>query len=91
MGVYPMLQDETSFLLAVDFDKQGWREDALAFLETCRRIGVCASLERSRSGNGGHIWMFFDEPIPAGLARKLGSYILTETMERATGHGSRLV
>jgi len=87
MGVYPMLQDETSFLLAVDFDKQGWREDALAFLETCRRIGVCASLERSRSGNGGHIWMFFDEPIPAGLARKLGSYILTETMERRPDMG----
>jgi hypothetical protein len=39
------------------------------------------ALERSRSGNGGHIWLVFDEAIPAGLARRLGSHILTETME----------
>jgi superfamily II DNA or RNA helicase/very-short-patch-repair endonuclease len=82
MGVYPMLQDETCFLLAADFDKERWREDAAAFLETCRQKSLPAVLERSRSGNGGHIWLFFDEAIPAGLARKLGSHMLTETMER---------
>jgi hypothetical protein len=82
MGIYPMLQDETCFLLAVDFDKEGWREDANAFLETCRYLNVPAALERSRSGNGAHIWIFFDQAIPASLARKLGSHILTETMER---------
>jgi superfamily II DNA or RNA helicase/very-short-patch-repair endonuclease len=82
MGIYPMLQDETCFVLAVDFDKEGWREDAKAFLETCRHLKVPAALERSRSGNGGHIWIFFDQAIPASLARKLGSHILTETMER---------
>lgn len=82
MGVYPMLQDETCFFLAADFDKKSWCEDAEVFLETCRRFGVCASLERSRSGNGGHVWLFFDEAVPAGLARKLGSYILTEAMEQ---------
>ena len=49
-GIYPMLQDETCFFLAVDFDKEGWREDAGAFLETCRAIGIPAVLERSRSG-----------------------------------------
>ena len=81
MGVYPMLMDETCFFLAVDLDKEGWREDAQAFLGTCRRLGLPAALERSRSGNGGHIWLFFEEAIPAGLARKLGSYVLTETME----------
>jgi superfamily II DNA or RNA helicase len=81
MGIYPMLQDETCFLLAVDFDKGGWREDAKAFLETCRYLNVPAVLERSRSGNGAHIWIFFDQAIPASLARKLGSHILTETME----------
>jgi len=82
MGVYPMLQDETCFFLAADFDKERWREDAAAFLETGRQKNLPAVLERSRSGNGGHVWLFFDEAIPAGLARKLGSHILTETMER---------
>jgi superfamily II DNA or RNA helicase/very-short-patch-repair endonuclease len=82
MGVYPMLLDETSFFLAVDFDKAQWREDATAFIETCRSMNLPAALERSRSGNGGHIWLFFDEAIPACLARKLGSHILTETMDR---------
>jgi superfamily II DNA or RNA helicase/very-short-patch-repair endonuclease len=82
MGVYPMFQDETCFFLAADFDKENWREDVGAFLETCRQKNLPAALERSRSGNGGHAWLFFDEAVPAGLARKLGSHILTETMER---------
>jgi superfamily II DNA or RNA helicase/very-short-patch-repair endonuclease len=82
MGVYPMLLDETCFFLAADFDKAAWREDSKAFLETCRRLNLPAALERSRSGNGGHIWLFFREPIPAILARKLGAHLLTETMER---------
>jgi hypothetical protein len=82
MGVYPMLQDETCFFLAVDFDKASWRDDAGAFVETCRHMSVPAALERSRSGNGGHVWLFFDDAVPACLARKLGSHILTETMER---------
>lgn len=82
MGVYPMLLDETCFFLAVDFDKMTWQEDAQAFLETCRQMDLPVALERSRSGNGGHIWMFFSEPVPATLARKLGAHVLTETMER---------
>src|SRR5580692_2546267 len=81
MGVYAMLQDETCFFLAADFDEEDWQQDASAFLETCRQLDVPAVLERSRSGNGGHVWFFFEEAIPAGLARKLGSHILTETME----------
>jgi superfamily II DNA or RNA helicase/very-short-patch-repair endonuclease len=86
-GVYPMLQDETCCFLAADFDKECWREDAGAYLETCRQMNLPASLERSRSGNGGHVWLFFDEALPASLARKLGSYILTETMERRPDMG----
>jgi superfamily II DNA or RNA helicase/very-short-patch-repair endonuclease len=82
MGAYPMLQDETCFFLAADFDKATWREDAQAFLETCRGMDLPTALERSRSGNGGHVWLFFNEAVPAALARKLGSHILTETMER---------
>ena len=81
-GVYPMLLDETCFFLAVDFDKSGWLEDSTAFIETCRGLGLSAALERSRSGRGGHVWLLFDEAVPAALARKVGSYILTETMER---------
>jgi superfamily II DNA or RNA helicase/very-short-patch-repair endonuclease len=81
-GVYPLLQDETCFFLAVDFDKAGWREDAAAFLETCCDLNLPVALERSRSGRGAHVWLFFDEAIPAALARRLGSHVLTETMER---------
>ncbi len=81
-GVYPLLQDETCFFLAVDFDKAGWRDDAAAFLDTCRHLNLPAALERSRSGRGAHVWFFFDEAIPAALARRLGSHVLTETMER---------
>ena len=82
MGVYPMLLDETCFFLAADFDKAAWQDDAAAFLETCRQMNLPAALERSRSGKGGHIWFFFNEAVPAALARKLGAHILTETMER---------
>jgi superfamily II DNA or RNA helicase/very-short-patch-repair endonuclease len=81
MGVYPMLLDETCFFLAADFDKAAWQDDAVAFLETCRPMNVPAALERSRSGHGGHLWFFFDEAIPATLARNLGAHLLTETME----------
>jgi superfamily II DNA or RNA helicase/very-short-patch-repair endonuclease len=82
MGVYPMLLDETCFFLAADFDKTTWQDDVAAFLETCRQMNLPAALERSRSGRGGHIWFFFNEAVPATLARKLGAHVLTETMER---------
>lgn len=82
VGVYPLLADETCWFLAADFDKTTWREDALAFVATCHRLGIPAYLERSRSGNGGHVWMFFEHAVSAALARKLGCAILTQTMER---------
>jgi hypothetical protein len=81
IGVYPMLVDETCWFLAVDFDKEAWKEDSVAFLKTCKTFNVPATLERSRSGNGGHIWIFFSEPIPAKLARQLGAFMLTQAME----------
>jgi len=89
MGVYPMLRDETCHFLAVDFDREGWQQDAGAFLEVCLRLDLPAALERSRSGNGGHVWLFFEEAIPANLARNLGSHILTETMENYPDVGLR--
>ncbi|MEO8026939.1 MAG: restriction endonuclease subunit R, partial [Bryobacteraceae bacterium] len=82
IGVYPLLRDETCWFLAADFDKKTWQEDTSAFLETCRMLEVPARLERSRSGKGGHIWIFFERPVPASVARKLGALILTRTMER---------
>ncbi|MCJ7570184.1 MAG: DEAD/DEAH box helicase [Anaerolineales bacterium] len=82
IGLYPLLLDETCCFLVVDFDKSTWIEDVSAFLETCRVHHVPASLERSRSGNGGHVWIFFSDPIASRLGRQLGSSILTETMER---------
>jgi len=82
IGVYPLLPDETCWFVAVDFDKKTWQADSLAFMDTCRELNVPASLERSRSGNGGHVWIFFDRAVPAITARKLGCVILTQTMER---------
>jgi superfamily II DNA or RNA helicase/very-short-patch-repair endonuclease len=89
MGVYPLLPDETCHFLAIDFDRDHWQEDAAAFMDTCRRLRIPAALERSRSGNGGHVWIFFAEAIAASLARKLGSHILTETMEAHPDIGLR--
>jgi superfamily II DNA or RNA helicase len=86
-GVYPLMMDETCWFLAADFDRQCWQRDALAFLETCREKGVRAALERSRSGKGGHVWIFFSEPVPASEARKLGAHLVTETMERCPDLG----
>jgi superfamily II DNA or RNA helicase len=82
IGVYPLLQDDTCWFVAVDFDKKSWGVDACAFLKMCHESAVPASLERSRSGNGGHVWIFFASPVQAALARKLASAILTRTMER---------
>ncbi|HYL74406.1 MAG TPA: DEAD/DEAH box helicase family protein [Bryobacteraceae bacterium] len=82
IGIYPLLTDETCWLLAADFDKKEWQEDALAFQATCHKVGVPAYLERSRSGHGGHVWIFFESAIPAILARKMGCAILTQTMEQ---------
>lgn len=82
IGVYPMLVDETCLFLAMDFDGENWQRDAKAVLETCQQMDVFAALERSRSGEGAHVWFFFEEPISASLARKLGAHILTETMEQ---------
>ena len=81
-GVYPLLLDETCFFVAIDFDKGSWREDAAAFLDTCHRLSLPAALERSRSGQGAHVWVFFDEALPAALGRRLAAHIVTETMER---------
>jgi superfamily II DNA or RNA helicase len=81
IGIYPLLQNETCWFLAADFDKASWRDDTAAFLETCAKYGVPAYLEVSRSGNGGHVWIFFEQNVSGSLARRLGAFLLTQTME----------
>jgi superfamily II DNA or RNA helicase/very-short-patch-repair endonuclease len=82
MGIYPMLPDEYCYFLAMDFDGQDWQDDVTAVLQACRNWTLPAALERSRSGNGAHLWLFFAEALPARLARNLGSFLLTEAMEQ---------
>jgi len=89
MGVYPMLPDGGCYFLAADFDRDDWRRDASAYLDTCDLLQVPCALERSRSGNGAHAWIFFQEPVSAAMARRLGSYVITETMERIPDIGFR--
>ena len=76
------MQDERCWFLAADFDKSSWQEDVKAFVKTCVDMGIPISIERSRSGNGGHAWLFFEEPTPCIKAHAIGSYIIIETMER---------
>lgn len=84
IGIYPLLHDDTCTLLACDFDGGTWALDALAYLDACHRVEVPAVLERSRSGSGAHVWMFFDGPVPATTARSLGASLLRRAMtERA--------
>ncbi len=86
-GIYPMLPDETCWFLAADFDKKSWQKDVAAFRDTARAKGVPVAIERSRSGNGAHAWIFFNEPVSAAEARRLGSLLITATMERCPDIG----
>lgn len=79
IGVYPLLQDNTSWFLVADFDKQNWKEESVNFLKSCKEKNISAYLERSRSGNGGHVWIFFDRPYPAIRSRKIFISILEES------------
>jgi hypothetical protein len=82
VGVYPLLEDDSCFFLAVDFDEAEWRDDALAFLKSCDELGVPVALEISRSGNGAHAWVFFASRVSARDARRLGAAIITHTCAR---------
>jgi hypothetical protein len=86
IGVYPLLTDNTSWILVADFDKKNWKDEAVQFLNACKDKNIPAYLERSLSGNGGHVWIFFDKPYLAiksrkifmGQVKKLGSICLSE-------------
>jgi len=79
IGIYPLLQDNTSWFIAADFDEQNWIADSRKFLECCKSKNIPAYLERSRSGKGGHVWIFFERPYPAIKSRKIVLTLLTES------------
>lgn len=81
-GIYPLLGNDACYFLAMDFDGDSWAKDIAAIRETCGLERIPAAVERSRSGNGGHVWIFFREEIPASLARRLGTAIISKTMTR---------
>lgn len=85
VGLYPLTHDDACYLLAVDFDKSDWQAAARAFSSVCNELDIPHAIERSRSGNGAHIWLFFEKKVAARDARRLGSGLLDHAMERYPG------
>ncbi len=83
MGLYPLMADDTCWLLAIDLDGDAWRADVAAIREVCNELAVHPAVERSRSGAGAHVWFFFSEPVQATLARRFGLMLLTDSMARS--------
>lgn len=81
VGLYPLLLDNTCYFLAADFDKGNWQDEVKAMSRACTEYGVPHAVEISRSGNGAHLWIFFDDKVPANEARLLGFGLLDKAME----------
>jgi hypothetical protein len=79
IGIYPLLKDNTSWFIAADFDKENWAEECRTLIITCQEKGIPAYLERSRSGKGGHVWIFFDSSYPAFKSRKILNTLLEQS------------
>lgn len=84
IGIYPLLADNSSWFIVADFDesltsKQSWIEECRVFISACNQLKLPAYLERSRSGKGGHIWIFFSSNFPAYKSRKILQYILEKS------------
>ena len=84
IGIYPLLPGDSCNFLAIDFDKKNYEKDVIEFWNICDELNIPIYVERSRSGNGAHVWIFFEESIPARIARKMGNILLTKTIERAS-------
>lgn len=79
VGLYPLLSDNTSWFIAADFDEGDWIASCKTFIHACNDVSLPAYFERSRSGNGGHIWIFFDKPFSALKSRKVILSLLTSS------------
>ncbi|MCB0614653.1 MAG: DEAD/DEAH box helicase, partial [Phaeodactylibacter sp.] len=79
IGIYPLLKDNISWFIAADFDKEHWAEESRKLIAACSEAGMPAYLERSRSGEGGHVWIFFEQPYPAVKSRKILISLLEKT------------
>ena len=82
VGIYPILPDDTCRFLTLDLDDKGWQEEAALLRSICTAWDIPCAIERSRSGNGAHLWLFFTHPVPCTDARRLGTTLLTAAMER---------
>ncbi|NNE64226.1 MAG: DNA helicase, partial [Gammaproteobacteria bacterium] len=85
IGLYPLLRDDFCQLLVADFDKSDWQQATRAFINVCDSLNVPYAIERSRSGNGAHIWIIFDNKVLAKDARRLGFDLMDRAMERYPG------
>ncbi len=81
IGIYPILEDNTSYFLAADFDKENWLEDSRNYQEEMAKLGLSSYIERSRSGNGGHVWVFFDDAYPCYKSRVTGLEVVRKVLK----------
>jgi hypothetical protein len=80
IGLYPLLDGDQCWWLAADFDGPEAMLDALMYVKAGRALQVPVALEVSRSGVGAHAWTFFTSPVPAEMARRLGTGLLREAI-----------
>lgn len=78
LGVYPLLQDNTCWFVAADFDDGGWKKSVKKFVDICAKHAIPIAIERSRSGNGAHAWCFFTQPYSTQKARRIFLHLLRE-------------
>ena len=94
IGIYPLLKDNTSWFIVADFDQsdaqQNWIEECRSFMKACEARNLPVYLERSRSGTGGHVWLFFEEPYPAYKSRKIFLHLLQSTTSDKDSNFDRL-
>lgn len=81
LGIYPLLKDTTCKLIALDFDEGNWMDEMLSVYHMAQRYCIESVMERSQSGYGGHLWIFFQDAIPATKARNLGKLLLKMAMK----------